>query len=88
MIANLILLMALVSDAPGAVAPEPQQQQEVEKQIVYKKDTLVDLSGSQVVGTKQLPPAFFVTQLKAPPADSLLTNRLKFSLKKYNEMGF
>ncbi len=61
---------------------------EVEKEIRYKKETAIDLSGSNVNGEKQAPPAFFVTKKEAPNAARLLDERLKFKLIRYNELGF
>jgi hypothetical protein len=83
MIASLLLLSGVLlsdtSDQPNVT---------VEKQIVYRKEETVDLSGSDVKGQKQLPPAFFVTKEKTPGSESLLARRLRFSLNHFNETGF
>ena len=60
----------------------------VEKSIIYQKETYVDLSGSKVEGENQLPPAFFLMKNNTPNAESLLAQRLKFKLKNYNEAGY
>jgi hypothetical protein len=80
MILPLYLLLISVEEA----APELR----VEKEIIYKKETTVDLSGSTVDGETQTPPAFFVTKMQTPKAKSLLEERLRFNLRHYNEMGF
>jgi len=79
MIAFVFFLMTEVSPGPQVV---------VEKEVVYQKETTVDLEGSKVQGENQLPPAFFVTKMATPKAESLLAQRLKFKLKNYNELGF
>ena len=60
----------------------------VEKEIVYKKETFVDLSGSSVDGEQVAPPAFFVTKTDGPNARKLLEERLNFKLEKFNQFGF
>ncbi|MDB5037596.1 MAG: hypothetical protein JWQ35_1124 [Bacteriovoracaceae bacterium] len=61
---------------------------EVQKNIVYKKETTVDLSGSTVEAENQLPPAFFLSKMQTPKAQGLLSDRLRFSLRNYNDLGF
>jgi hypothetical protein len=58
------------------------------KEVIYEKETTLDFSGSKVEGDNQLPPAFFVTKMQTPNADSLLQERLKFQMRNYNELGF
>jgi len=58
------------------------------KEIVYKKETFVDLGGSSVDGEQIAPPAFFVTKTDGPAARKLLEERLNFKLEKYNQFGF
>ncbi len=60
----------------------------VEKQVIYQKETTVDLSGSNVEGDSALPSTFFLTKMRTPKADSLLNDRLQFKLKEYNRLGF
>ncbi len=60
----------------------------VDKEIVYKKETFVDLSGSSVDGEKVAPPAFFVTKTDGPEARRLLEERLNFKLERFNRFGF
>ena len=60
----------------------------VEKEIVYQKETVVDLSGSTVEGQKQAPPAFFLSKTQAPEVKGLLSERLHFSFRDYNLLGF
>jgi hypothetical protein len=69
----------LVANAPEVI---------VEKKVIYQKEQVVDLSGSEVSGDSQLPPAFFVTKAQTPGAKSLLEERLNFKLRTYNRMGF
>lgn len=78
MIALYTLLLMAQADA------SPQ----VQKQVIYQKETSIDFSGSSVEGENQLPPAFFVTKMQTPNGESLLAERLKFGLKNYNELGF
>jgi hypothetical protein len=79
MLLSLVLLVA----AQGADA-----NVEVQKEIIYQKETNVDLSGSDIKGERDLPPAFFLTKMQTPKADSLLQERLKFRLKDFNRAGF
>ena len=60
----------------------------IEKEIRYQKETIVDLSGSEVTGQDQLPPAFFLTKMQTPKPASLLEERLHFKMQNYNELGF
>jgi hypothetical protein len=62
--------------------------QTADKEIVYKKETFVDLSGSSVDGEKIAPPAFFVTKTDGPNARRLLEERLNFKLERFNRFGF
>lgn len=66
----------------------PSIEIEVQKEIVYKKETSVDLSGADVEGENQLPPAFFLMKNETPGAKSLLAERLRFGLRDYNQLGF
>lgn len=88
-----------IAPAPTAEVALPQQSGSVttvveengvsvEKKIIYKKETTVDLTGTTVEGENQLPPAFFVTKMQTPNARSLLEERLRFGLRDYNHMGF
>lgn len=67
--------------------PTVTETQEIDKKIIYKKETTVDLSGSTVDGDSQQPPAFFVTKMQTPNAKSLLEEQLKFKIRDYNFMG-
>jgi hypothetical protein len=101
MIATLTMIF-LVQAAPAEVeqpansnaASVPAQSAQgapeitVKKEIVYKKETNVDLTGSIVEGENQLPPAFFLEKMQTPKAQGLLAERLRFSLRNYNDMGF
>lgn len=82
MLAFILILL------PDDSVESSSQTAQVEKEIVYKKETFVDLSGSQVDGENQLPPAFFVTKKEVPSAKSLLEERLNFKLRHYNDFGF
>lgn len=79
MIALYTLLMFM---QPSAAAGDTN------KEIIYEKETTLDFSGSKVEGDSQLPPAFFVTKMQTPRAESLLSERLKFRMQNYNELGF
>lgn len=79
-----LLTFALVSQS----AESPVVDTQVEKQIIYQKETVVDLSGSTVEADTQSPPAFFLSKMQTPNARGLLEERLKFSLRDYNQLGF
>ncbi len=94
---GFIFLLAIQVDADSTSAQQPVQQQmqagdskdvEVQKEVVYQKETTVDLSGSNVEGENQLPPAFFLSRMQTPKAEGLLAERLRFSLRNYNDLGF
>jgi len=70
------------------VVSEVTVTEEVQKEIRYQKETTVDLSGAEVQGESQFPPAFFLTKMQTPKAGSLLAERLRFGLKDYNRLGF
>jgi len=61
---------------------------EVERQIIYQKETSIDLTGSKVEGETQVPPTFFVMKMNTQKGQSLLEERLQFGLRDYNELGF
>lgn len=82
MAGSFILFLALQTIS------NPNENVEVEKHVIYEKETTIDLSGSTVEGENQLPSTFFVMKMKAPKADSLLEERLQFGMKDYNELGF
>lgn len=89
MIIELLLIVGLDVAQPGVESTEAQPTLKVEKQIVYEKNQVVDLSGSTVEGENQAPPAFFVTKMQTPNAKSLLQERLSgIRLRDYNLMGF
>lgn len=67
---------------------QAQPEVKVEKQVIYQKETTIDLSGSEVKGESQMPPAFFVQKMNTPKGDSLLSQRLKFKIKNVNQLGF
>ena len=75
-------LLILISTEPAS------QEVVVEKEIIYQKETVVDLSGSKVEGEKQAPPAFFLSKTQAPEVKGLLSERLQFSFRDYNLLGF
>lgn len=81
-------MIALYTFLLMAQAQEAAPQVTVQKEIVYQKETTIDFSGSKVEGENQVPPAFFVTKMQTPNGESLLSERLKFGLKNYNELGF
>jgi len=93
-VSALILLVFQTADAQASLDPAQLElpslvpEATIEKKIIYKKETTVDLSGTTVEGENQLPPAFFVTKMQTPGARSLLEERLKFGLRDYNHMGF
>lgn len=90
MISTLFIFLA-IQEAPAveAEASKPAAQTaETEKDIVYKKETTVDLSGATVEGENQMPPAFFLSKMQTPKAEGLLAERLRFSLRNYNDLGF
>lgn len=61
----------------------------IEKEVIYQKNQVVDLTGSTVEGENQTPPAFFVTKIQTPNAKSLLQERLNgIQLRDFNLMGF
>lgn len=60
----------------------------VEKKIIYQKETSLDFEEAQVEGENQLPPAFFVTKMNTPKGASLLEERLRFKMRDFNELGF
>jgi hypothetical protein len=85
MIAALILfVVSQAAEAPAATDVEG----DVKKDIIYKKETTVDLSGSMVEAENQVPPAFFLSKMQTPKAKGLLSERLQFSLRNYNDLGF
>ena len=86
MIATAFLL--LVSQSEAAAPSAESGDVEVQKQIVYQKETNVDLSGSNVEGENQVPPAFFLSKNLTAKAKGLLEERLRFSLRNYNDLGF
>ncbi len=81
MIATALIMIAFVSEAPVV-------EEQVEKKVIYQKETTVDLSGSTVEADTQSPPAFFLSKVQTPQAKGLLEERLKFSLRDYNMLGF
>ena len=91
MIATILFLAAIQIDPAGAAPTESANaggEVEVEKKIVYQKETVVDLSGSVVEGENQLPPAFFLSKMQTPKPQGALAERLRFSLRNYNDLGF
>lgn len=93
MIIELLALLTLDAAEPTAQVPPTMATESaptviVEKEIIYQKDQVVDLTGSTVEGADQLPPAFFVTKNQTPRAKSLLDERLRFHLRDFNLMGF
>ena len=87
-----LTLLALLSLESPEAAPELTDDTQavttiVEKKVIYKKETTVDLTGSNVSGEGQLPPAFFVTKMQTPRARSLLEEKLRFKVRNYNLMG-
>jgi hypothetical protein len=80
-IAAALIMIAFVGEAPVV-------EEQVEKKVIYQKETTVDLSGSTVEADTQSPPAFFLSKVQTPQAKGLLEERLKFSLRDYNMLGF
>lgn len=80
----LMIMTFILMGQPAAEAPNVK----VEKKVIYQSETTIDLEGSKVTGENQLPPAFFVMNMKSPNGESLLRERLKFGLRDYNELGF
>lgn len=78
----LVALMLLGQNA------EVAQNFVTEKKVIYKKETTIDLSGSEVEGENQTPPAFFVMKMNTANASSLLEERLNFKLRDYNDLAF
>jgi hypothetical protein len=72
----------------GAEIKEVETKIRVQKEVRYKKITEVDLDGSDIDGKSQVPSAFYVGKMKAPDAESLLEQRLKFKMRNYNRLGF
>lgn len=81
-----LTLSALIHLTNAASADEPEVI--IEKSVVYEKESTVDLTGSNVNGSHQLPSAFFLSRLDTPKAKGLLPERLNFSLRNYNDLGF
>ncbi len=79
---------APAGEAQAANPAEGANNTDVEKSVVYQKETTVDLTGSVVEAENQLPPAFFLSKMQTPKAQGLLAERLKFSLRNYNDLGF
>lgn len=93
MISTWTLLAFLGAGPISETAPVHSQEASaadatVKKDIIYKKETVIDLSGSVVEGEHQLPPAFFLEKMNTPRAQGFLAERLKFSLRNYNDLGF
>jgi hypothetical protein len=88
MITTLFISVALIGQSAESSNANSGSAAPVEKNIIYQKETTVDLSGSNVEGENQLPPAFFLMKNNTPNAESLLAQRLKFGLKNYNQAGF
>ncbi len=87
---TIIAYLSLMADTANVpAAPPPGPAPEVQKEIRYQKETMVDLSGSNVEGENSAPPAFFVTKMQTPNAASLLAERLKLiDLRRFNDLGF
>lgn len=60
----------------------------VEKVIVYKKETTVNLEGVSVDGDLKLPPAFFIAEQETQTPASLLEERLQEPLRNQGRMFF
>lgn len=82
-----MILELLITTGLGIMGQSTEVR--VEKEVVYQKNQVVDLSGSHVEGENQNPPAFFVTKMQTPNAKSLLQERLDaVKLRDFNLMGF
>lgn len=83
---NILLFSLMVQMNPGTAA---QPNVTVEKEVIYKKETTVDLNGSEVKADSKLPPAFFVSKMNTPKGASLLQERLhNMKADKVNQLGF
>ncbi len=86
---SLVVALTLVSVEGGETRPQSTQPEViVEKQIIYQKETVVDLTGTAVEAERQSPPAFFLSKSQTPDARGLLNDRLRFSFRDYNLLGF
>lgn len=84
---NILLLSLALQMNPGDGASNNNVK--VEKKVIYKKETTVDLSGSEVKANSKLPPAFFVSKMNTPKGASLLQERLhNMKADKVNLLGF
>lgn len=83
---NILLLSLVLQMNPGDGA---SSNVKVEKEVIYKKETTVDLNGSEVKADSKLPPAFFVSKMNTPKGASLLEERLhNMKADKVNLLGF
>lgn len=84
-ILSLGLQLLLVSQAPQFdVAPSESQ---VEKEVVYEKETQVELTETQVKGELKLPKGFSTLSADAEAPASFLKDRLKFKLHESSRLA-
>lgn len=86
----MIFLVSLVTqevDAPILSNVGTDEVQE-HKEVIYQKETTIDLSGSSVQVENQAPSAFLLSKMQTPKAEGLLAERLNFTLRNYNDLGF
>lgn len=93
MILMTISLLIQIGEAPAISTTEtstasPEVSTSIEKEVVYQKITNIDLNGAKVEGEKSLPQEFFLYNVKAPRIKNFLEDRLKFSLRDFNNLGY
>ncbi len=77
--------MMIVSQTPQFdVAPSESQ---VQKEVVYQKETQVELSETQVKGELKLPKGFSTLSADAEAPASFLKDRLKFKLHESSRLA-
>lgn len=75
---------------PSAFFAEQQNQTaeaSIEKTIVYKSVTNLELGSEDVLGATHLPPDFALYRVGAPEVQSLMNERLNFKFSTYNPLA-
>lgn len=81
----MISLFLLIAEVPP-LSPVTIKEPAIE--VVYKKETSVELGVAEIQGQVRLPQGFSTLSVDAAPQDSYLKERLGFRLWEANRLGY
>lgn len=82
---SIVLFLFLTAQGETKQAGEKQT---IEHQVVYQKETTMELKGANVEGDLKLPSSFPMAQNEDAKAASFLNERTQFKLGDSNPLGY